>query len=50
MKKIESESSKSAFHIRKELIRDNELLYDKEGLIVAIKRKGQLLAVLKGDE
>lgn len=49
MKKIEPVSGKPAFHIRKEAIREGELLYDNKGLIVAIKRKGQLLAVIKGD-
>jgi len=41
---------KSTLHIRKDAIREGELLYDKKGLIVAIKRNGQLLAVLRGDE
>ena len=38
------------YHIRKEPIQEGELLYDRKGLIVAIKRKGQLLAVLRGEE
>lgn len=42
--------NKPTFHIRKEAIREGELLYDRKGLIVAIKRKGQLLAVLRGEE
>ena len=50
MKEIKSETNKPAFHIRKEPIRDNELLYDKQGLIAAIKKKGQILAILEGDE
>ena len=37
------------YHIRKEAIRPNELLYDDKGLPVAINRKGKLLAILKGD-
>ena len=37
------------YHIRAEPIRPNELLYDSKGLIVAIKTKGKLLAILKGD-
>lgn len=49
MKEIKS-NDKPAFHIRKEPIRDNELLYDKKGLIVAIKKQGQILAILEGDE
>ena len=49
MTEIEPNNSKPAFHIRKEAIREGELLYDKKGLVVAIKIKGQLLAVLKGD-
>lgn len=50
MKEIKSETNKPAFHIRKEPIRDNELLYDKQGLIVAIKRNGKLLEILEGEE
>ena len=50
MKEIKSETNKPAFHIRKEPIRDNELLYDKKGLIVAIKKQGQILAILEGEE
>ena len=38
-----------AYHIRAEPIRPNELLYDSKGLIVAIKTKGQILTILKGD-
>ena len=37
------------YHIRAEPIRPNELLYDSKGLIVAIKTKGQILAILEGD-
>ena len=37
------------YHIRAEPMRPNELLYDSKGLIVAIKTKGQILAILKGD-
>lgn len=50
MTKIEPSNDKPVFHIRKEPIREGELLYDKKGLIVAIKRKGRLLAVLRGEE
>ena len=42
--------SKPSFHVRKEAIREGELLYDKQGLIVAIKKKGQILAILDGEE
>ena len=49
MIEIKSAADKPAFHIRKEPIRDNELLYDSKGLVVAIKRKGQLLAILEGE-
>ena len=38
------------YHIRAEPIRPNELLYDKEGLAVAIKLNGKLLAILEGEE
>ena len=37
------------YHIRAEQIRPNELLYGSKGLIVAIKTKGQILAILEGD-
>lgn len=37
-------------HIRAEPIRPNELLYDKDGYVVAIESKGRLLAVLRGEE
>lgn len=47
---IKTETSKPTLHIRKEAIREGELLYDRKGLIVAIERNGQLLAVLRGDE
>lgn len=50
MTKIEPSNDKPAFHIRKEPIREGEILYDKEGLIVAIKQEGRLLAVLRGEE
>jgi len=50
MELITNDIRKSAFHIRKEPVREGELLYDKQGLIVAIKRKGRLLAVLRGEE
>ena len=50
MTEIEPSNRKPTLHIRKEAIREGELLYDNKGLIVAIKRKGQLLAVLRGDE
>ena len=36
--------------IRTEPIRDNELLYDRRGDIVAIKAKGKLLEILEGEE
>lgn len=38
------------YHIRAEPIRPNELLYDKNGYVVAIKSKGRLLAILEGEE
>lgn len=38
------------YHIRAEPIRPNELLYDKDGLAVAIKLNGKILAILDGDE
>lgn len=38
------------YHIRAEPIRPNELLYDKNGYVVAIESKGRLLAVLRGEE
>ena len=38
------------YHIRAEAIRPNELLYDSKGLIVAIKTKGKLLAIIEGEE
>ena len=41
--------SNPIYHIRAEQIRPNELLYDSKGLIVAIKTKGQILAILEGD-
>lgn len=50
MTKIEQSNDKPTFHIRKEPVREGELLYDKKGLIVAIKRKGRLIAVLRGEE
>ena len=37
-------------HIRAEPIRPNELLYDKSGHVVAIKKNGKLIAVLEGEE
>ena len=37
-------------HIRAEHIRPNELLYDKNGYVVAIESKGRLLAILEGEE
>ena len=37
-------------HARAEAIRPNELLYDKNGLAVAIKTKGKLLAIIEGEE
>ena len=42
--------SKQIYHIRAEAIRPNELLYDKNGLAVAIKTKGKLLAIIEGEE
>ena len=50
MTKIESSNDKPAFHLRQEPIRANELLYDKQGLIVAITKKGRILAILEGEE
>ena len=38
------------YHIRALPIRDGEVLYDKTGLAVAIKTKGQILAILEGEE
>lgn len=40
----------SIIHIRAEPIRPNELLYDKNGHVVAIESKGRLLAVLRGEK
>ena len=50
MTEIEPSNDKPAFHIRKKPIREGELLYDKKGLIVAIKTKGKILAILEGVE
>lgn len=38
------------YHVRAEAIRPNEVLYDKSGLAVAIKTKGQILAILDDKE
>ena len=38
------------YHTRAEPIRSNELLYDKDGYVVAIESKGRLLAILEGEE
>ena len=48
--RINHKLDKPAFHIRAKPIKEGELLYDNKGLIVAIKRKGRLLAVLGGEE
>lgn len=37
------------YHIRAEQIRANELLYDKDGLAVAIKSNGKILPIIEGD-
>ena len=44
-----NENNIPIYHIRAEAIRPNELLYDKNGLAVAIKTKGKLLAIIEGD-
>jgi hypothetical protein len=38
------------YTIRAEPLKDDEALYDSKGLIVAIKTKGQILAILEGEE
>ena len=38
------------FIIRKEPIENGAILYDKNGLAAAIKKKGQILAILEGEE
>lgn len=38
------------FIIRKEPIENGAILYDKNGLAAAIKKKGRILAILEGDE
>ena len=41
---------KPLYRTRAEPIRPNELLYDKDGYVVAIESKGRLLAILEGEE
>ena len=38
------------YYVRKEPIRDNEVLYDRHGKAAAIKTKGRILAILDGEE
>lgn len=38
------------FIIRKEPLKNGAILYDKNGLAAAIKQKGQILAILEGEE
>tara|TARA_R110002167_G_scaffold45515_3_gene136722 strand:- start:188 stop:370 length:183 start_codon:yes stop_codon:yes gene_type:complete len=45
-----NESKIPIYHIRALPVRPNEVLYDKEGLAVAIKTKGKILAILEGVE
>mgnify|MGYP003384843683 CR=1 FL=1 len=48
MKRL-NQSKPPTYHIRAEAIRPNELLYDKDGLAVAIKSNGKILPIIKGD-
>ena len=50
MKQISEASDKPVFIIRATPIKDGEILYDKNGLAVAIKTKGQILTILEGEE
>lgn len=48
--KTDSDSNQNpAYHIRAETIRPSELLYDKDGLAVAIKSNGKILPIIEGD-
>ena len=38
------------YYVRKEPIRDNEVLYDRHGKPAAIKNKGKLIAIIEGEE
>lgn len=50
MKQISKANDKPVFIIRATPIKDGEILYDRHGLASAIKTKGQILAILEGEE
>jgi len=50
MNQISKANDKPVFIIRATPIKDGEILYDRHGLASAIKTKGQILAILEGEE